>query len=196
MLQKNYFKILLSTVCLLNYSTVHGQFSPKSIRVSFANEALILPSWKIYQSPINPTLLIGIDTKIKSNKNWQTAKGIELGYFYQRSNESALMLDINYAKGYKIGRIQPMFLAAIGAKQILPYSEAFRLKDGQYEKSRAFGRTQLATKLGLGLAYALSEKVSISTDYKVMLSLPYSKNFPFSPHTFLGVGLRINLQKN
>jgi hypothetical protein len=196
MIQTKHLSRLISTIILLNFSNAYGQFSPKAIRFSFANEGIVLPSGRLYQSPIHPAFFIGIDTKVKNKNNWQTTRGLELGFYHHRLSENALMLDLRYSKGYKVGKFLPTFLAMLGIKQSMPVSEVYKLKDGQYEKVRAIGKTQFAPKLGIGLEYAANDRISFMTDYKIMLSLPYSNDLPFSPHTFLGVGIKLNLQNN
>lgn len=181
---------------LLSYAPIHAQFRPQALRFSVANEGSVLPSWRLYQSPIHPTFSVGIDTKTKSNHHWRRTFGLELGFFYHRQSENALMLDLTYIKGYQIGRFQPKFLVSLGYKHSLPVSEVYRLKDGQYTKAAFWGKAQFAPKIGIGLEYVVNDKISLTTDYKIMLSLPYSDAVPFSPHTFLGVGVKLKLKND
>ena len=177
---------------LLAPSLGYGQ---KTLRVAVLNEATTLPSLRILETPIHPGLTIGADFLVRRGKHWQTAIGTDLSFFHHRLSENALMLDATYALGYKFGfGLQPKFLAALGYKHTLAAGEVYELKNGSYEESNYLGKSQFNAKVGFGLEYALSEKYSLTTDYKTMLVQPYSQKIPFSLHTLLSVGMKVNFK--
>ena len=182
----------LATLLFLG-NKAYSQIGKKAIRISLANEAIALPSANPFSGPIHPTIFLGYDAKVKSKNHWQTAFGLDLGFFHQRLSENALMLDASYSKGYRIGPITPKFLFAIGYKHSMPAGEVYKFEDGEYTKATFLGKPQFNTKLGLGLEYAINQQYSLTADCRMMVALPYSEKLPFSAHTFTGLGLKINL---
>jgi hypothetical protein len=160
------------------------------------NESMSLPSWKLTKLPIHPTLNIGTDFRVKSGKHWQRSFGTDFYYYYQKSSEHALMLDATYRIGYKFNfGLQTNFTPALGYKHAILTGNKYELKDGKFEKTTHFGKPQGNLKLGLGLEYPLTDKYSLTSDYKAMFVAPQGDRIlPFSINTFLGVGLKINLQ--
>jgi hypothetical protein len=172
-------------------------YGQKSLRVSALNEATSLPSLRVLETPIHPGLTIGADFLVRRGRHWQKALGTEITFFHHRLSENALMLDATYALGYRFGfGLQPKFLAALGYKQTLAAGEVYELKNGAYEKAGYLGKAQFSAKVGFGLEYALNEKYSLTTDYRTMLVLPYSKIIPFALHTLLSVGMKVDLRNN
>ncbi len=172
-----------------------AQFSPKTVRVSFFNETLGLPSWKLTKLPINPAFSVGTDLRVRSGKHWQKAWGVDFYYYYQQSLEHALMLDASYRLGYRLPfSLQANLHTALGYKHAILAGQKYELKNGEYQRVTHFGKAQANIKLGLGLEYPLSKRYAITADYKTMVVAPFGDRIiPFSIHTFLGVGLKINL---
>ncbi len=187
---------LLTACLLLHFSTTHAQLRPKTLRVGFLNESMGLPTGIKTKLPIHPTVTIGTDFRVRSGKHWQRAFGADFYYYYQRSSEHALMLDASYRLGYKFNfGLQLNLTTALGYKHAILTGDKYKLIDGEYQKVSHWGKSQLNTKMGIGLEYPISEKYSITTDYKAMVVAPFGDRIlPFSLHTFLGVGLKINLQ--
>jgi Outer membrane protein beta-barrel domain len=171
-------------------SEVCAQVGLQTVRLSVANEATGLPSFKV----IHPTVNVGADFWVKSGKHWQKSLGLDLTYFYHRQSENALMVDVSYALGYRFGfGLQPKFTAAMGYKRSLPSGAAFDYQEGEYRKVTYTGASQFNTKLGLGLEYDLNPTYSLMADYKAMVALPYSRAIPFSLHTFVGLGVKMHI---
>lgn len=187
---------LLTACLLLHFSHTHAQLNPKILRVGFLNESMGLPSGKLTKLPIHPTVTIGTDFRIRSGKHWQRAFGADFYYYYQRSSEHALMLDASYRLGYKFNfGLQTNLTTALGYKHAFLTGDKYKLMDGEYRKVTHWGKSQFTTKLGIGLEYPISKKYSLTTDYKAMVVAPFGDRIlPFSLHTFLGVGVKINLQ--
>lgn len=179
---------------LLAPSLGYGQ---STLRIAALNEATSLPSLRMLETPIHPGFTIGADFLVKRGKHWQTAVGTDLSFFHHRLSENALMLDATYALGYRLPfGLQPKFLAALGYKHTLAAGEAYKLKNGSYEKVDYLGKPQFNAKIGFGLEYALNEKYSVTTEYKTMLVLPYSQKTPFALHTLLSMGMKVILKNN
>ncbi len=183
----------LATLLFLGNKEAYSQIGKKAIRISLANEAIALPNANPFSGPIHPALFLGYDAIVKSKNHWQTAFGFDLGFFHQRLSENALMLDATYSKGYRIGPITPKFLFGLGYKHSMPTSEVYKFEDGEYKKATFLGKPQFNTKLGFGLEYAINQQYSLMADCRMMVALPYSDLLPFSPHTFTGFGLKINI---
>lgn len=187
----------LLTVCLLLHcSTTNAQLTPQALRIGFLNESMGLPSVKLTKLPIHPTVTIGTDFRVRSRKHWQRAFGADFYYYYQQSSEHALMFDASYRLGYKFNfGLQTNLTAALGYKHAFLTGDKYKLIEGEYQKVTHWGKSQVTTKLGIGLEYPISEKYSLTTDYKAMVVAPFGDRIlPFSLHTFLGVGVKINLQ--
>ncbi len=184
-------KIILLFFFLVPYLS-HAQ---KNLRVSVLNEAVSMPTTGFLQTPIHPGLSIGTDFRVKSGEHWQKTLGADVSFFHHRLSENAVMLDVAYALGYKFGfGLQPKFLAAVGYKHSLAAGEVYELKNGSYEETTYLGKSQFNAKLGLGLEYALNERYSLMADYRTMVALPYSQKLPFSLHTLLSVGMKVNFK--
>lgn len=178
-------------------SPSYAQVKPKTLRVSFLNQTIGLPSRKLTQLPIHPTLNIGTDFRVKTGKHWQRSLGIDAYYYYQRAFEQAFMLDATYRLGYKCSfGLQTNLTTAIGYKHAVLLGDKYQLVDGEFQEVSHFGKAQFNTKIGLGLEYPITETYTITTDYKVMAVAPFGDRIlPFSVNTFLGAGLKINLKK-
>lgn len=188
------FGILISVSLLLSFSET---FSQKNIRVSVLNESISLPSLKVTKPPFHPTLNIGTDLREKGGKHWKRTFGADAYYYYHKQIEHAIMLDASYRIGYqfKFG-LKPYFSTALGYKHAILTGEKYELKNGEYQKSNHLGKAQANLKLGFGFEYPISEKYSLMTEYKIMTSYPSGGMFvPFNLNTFLGAGLKINLDK-
>jgi hypothetical protein len=187
---------LLTACLLLHFSGTYAQLNPKTLRVGFLNESMGLPSGKLTKLPIHPTINVGTDFRVRSGKHWQRAFGTDFYYYYQRSSEHALMLDASYRLGYKFNfGLQTNLTAALGYKHAILTGDKYKLRDGEYHEVTHWGKSQFTTKLGIGMEYPISEKYSLTTDYKAMVAAPFGDRIlPFSLHTFLGVGVKINLQ--
>lgn len=188
------FGILIGAFLLLS---IPESFSQKNIRVSVLNESISLPSLQLTKPPFHPTLNIGTDLREKGGKHWKRTFGVDAYYYYHKQIEHAIMLDASYRIGYqfKFG-LKPYFSTALGYKHAILTGEKYELKDGEYQKSTHLGKAQANLKLGFGLEYPISEKYSLMTDYKFMTSFPSGGMFvPFNLNTFLGAGLKINLDK-
>lgn len=186
---------LIVSCLILNCTSIQAQIKPKTLRVGLLNQSFSLPSWELTKLPIHPTVNVGSEFRIKQGKHWRRTFGADFYYYYQKSTEHALMLDATYRLGYqfKFGLIAN-FTTALGYKHAILTSTKYKLNDGVFEEKTHFGKPQGNVKLGLGLEYPLSEKYSLTTDYKVMAVAPFGDRIlPFSVNTFLGVGLKINL---
>jgi hypothetical protein len=167
----------------------------KNLKVSLINEAVSLPMLRVLQTPIHPGVSIGTDFLVKSRNHWQSTLGADFAFFHHRLSENAVMLDATYALGYRFGfGLQPKLMAALGYKHTLAAGEVYALENGVYEKVTYWGKAQFNAKVGFGLEYALNKKYSLTTDYKTMLVLPYSQKLPFSLHTLLSAGIKVNLK--
>ncbi|PWJ55539.1 hypothetical protein CLV98_11315 [Dyadobacter jejuensis] len=168
----------------------------KNLKVSFTNEAISLPTIKALQTPIHPGIKVGSDFIVKGKNNWKQTVGADLSFFHHRLSENALMLDATYAIGYKFRfGLQPKFLSSLGYKHSLPVSEVYKLDNGVYKKASFFGKSQVNAKIGLGLEYPVNKKLSITADYQTMVAMPYSQKLPFSLHTFLSMGIKVNFKQ-
>lgn len=185
---------LAACLLLLSSSDSFSQFKPQTLRVSMANEATALPSFRLTQAPLHPAFLIGTEFWVKSRKQWQQSLGADFTFYYHRLSEKALMLDAVYALGYqfKFG-LQTKLLTGIGYKHSVLSGDVYRFDNGQYAKAMHWGKSQMNIKLGLGLEYPLNPKFSLTSEYKIMAVVPYSNFIPFSAHTFFGIGLKVKL---
>lgn len=189
---------MLMLLILLNHSQSYAQFKPKTLRLSFANEMASLPSFRLLKFPVHPAFNAGTDFRVKSGKHWQKAVGVDAYYYHHRLAEHAIMLDASYRLGYRFNfGLQVNLLTALGYKHTILPGDKYGLKEGEYKKARHFGKPMANAKVGLGLEYPLSEKYSVTTDYKVMLAGPSGNIYiPFAINTFLGAGLKIKLENN
>ncbi|MPR37235.1 hypothetical protein [Salmonirosea aquatica] len=186
--------IVRISLLLFLFFPARGQ-APRNLKVSVLNEATSLPTLNALPRPLHPGLTIGSDFLVSSRNHWQSTLGADLSFFHHRLSENALMLDATYGLGYRFGfGLQPRFLAALGYKHTLAAGEVYELRNGGYEKAAYWGKSQFNARVGFGLQYALNKKYSLTTDYKTMVALPYSKKIAFSLHTLLSVGIEVNLQ--
>lgn len=190
----NLLSMALLVLCQLNSLKVWSQ---KALRLSFLNQATSLPSLKLTQLPIHPTINIGADFRERGNKHWKRTLGADVYYYYQELAEHAIMLDASYRLGYQFNfGLRLNLQTALGYKHAIVSGDTYKLIDGTYKKANHFGKPQGNMKVGFGLEYPISEKYSIITDYKVMVAGPSGGIFlPASIHTFLGAGLIIKLKK-
>lgn len=180
--------------CQATFSQLH--FRPKTFRASFYNEATTLPTMHLVRLPIHPCITLGTDLWLKSGEHWHRSAGADLSFYHHRLNENAVMLDAIYNIGYAFGfGLQPKLIAAIGYKHAFAPSESYTFKNGEYQQETNWGTSHVNLKLGFGLEYPLTEKFCITSDYKFMVDAPYSESIPFSTHTFIGVGLKMKIDK-
>lgn len=195
MIKANLIGLKILVVILLSAIQLQAQIQPKNLRIGFLNETSSLPSTRLIRLPIHPTFNIATDLRVRSGKHWQRAFGMEAYYYYHRKVEHAIMLDASYRIGYQFNfGLQLNLTTALGYKHAILPSQKYEWKNGEYQPTTHWGKAQLNTKLGMGLEYPISEKYSITTDYKVMVAAPSGDIFiPFSIHTFLGTGLKIKI---
>jgi hypothetical protein len=188
--------LLLGLFLLLWASTLSAQLRPQTLRLAIANQTTGLPSLQIDLSPFHPTLNVGTDLRVRSGKHWQRILGLDFYYYYHRTQEHALMLDVSYRSGYRFGSgLQTNVYTALGYKHAILSGEKFRLENGEYQRASHWGKPQFNTKLGLGMEYPLSERTNLMADYKIMIAYPTGAFFvPFSLQNFFGLGLNFRLQ--
>ncbi len=189
---------MLILFVLLDHSRSYAQLRPETLRFSVASETTSLPSFRLLKRPVHPAFNVGADFRVKSGKHWQKSLGADVYYYYHRLAEHAIMLDASYRLGYRFNfGLQVNLLTALGYKHTILPGDKYELKDGEYQKARHFGKPMANVKMGLGLEYPLSEKYSVTTDYKVMLAAPSGNIYiPFALNNFFGAGLKIKLENN
>lgn len=190
-------KLVLGFLTAFLVLSVSDSFSQKNIRVGVMNETISLPSIKLTKPPFHPTLNVGIDLREKGGMHWKRTFGADVYYFYHRQIEHAIMLDASYRIGYQFNfGLKPYFSTALGYKHAILSGETYKIIDEEYQRKSHLGKPQANLKLGFGLEYTISPKYTAMADYKIMASYPSGGIFvPINLNTFLGVGLKINLEK-
>jgi hypothetical protein len=176
----------------------HAQVKPKAIRVMALSEATTMPTYKVVKLPFHAGVLIGADLWTKSGAHWQQAFGVDLSYYYHRFYEHAIMIDGLYTLGYKFNfGLQVNLPISIGYKHSILTGEVYKLENGSYKEIYDLGKAQFNGKLGIGLEFPVTDKLSIRADYRYMVALPYmpEKDMPFSLHSLFGLGCTIKLEK-
>lgn len=189
--QQHYWLLLL-----LLPSWSGAQSLVKAVDISVLNEAVTIPSHRIVQPPIHPGLRLGATLWTQAKGHWQNDLGAELSYYYHEWFEHALLVNGCYSIGYAFEMgLQPKFEVAAGYKQSFLSDEAvFRFEKGQYEPVILAGKAQLNLQVGLGLEYALTERWSLSLDYRAMAVYPYApqKGLAAISHSLLALGLEFH----
>lgn len=185
---------LVSILLLATNQEGFSQIKLRTLRASFYNEALSLPTIRLLRAPIHPTITVGTDFWVKSGKHWQQSLGSDLTFYHHRLSENALIVDGIYSFGYKFGfGLQAKLIGGIGYKHSFVAGEVYKFEDGEYKKAINWGTSHFNVKVGLGFEFPLNEKFSATADYKFMIATPYSEALSFSTHTFIGVGFKIYL---
>ena len=83
-----------------------------------------------------------------------------------------------------------------GYKHSVLTGQTYVLENGEYKAKKHPGHPQGNFKIGFGLAYPVTDKISLTADYLGMIAVLYApdKEMPFSAHAFLRIGTTINLQ--
>jgi hypothetical protein len=132
---------------------------------------------------------------VKDQTSWYKSFGVEVGYYYHELYEHAIMLDGIYKFGYTFNfKLRANLTGALGYKHSILSGDTYVLKSGGgYTAQQHPGKSQVNTKIGFGLAYPVTNKVSVTADYQGMIAIPYSpdQGMPFSTHALLKVGTTI-----
>jgi len=196
---KQIFKLILAAVFLINTSQaiVYSQWRPKTLNVAFVSESVSIPFGQIVTDPVHPGVIIGTDLHVKDQTRWYRSFGVDAGYYYHRLYEHAIMLDAVYKFGYTFGfKLRINLIGALGYKHSILTGKTYVLENGEYKAKQHPGQPQGNIKIGLGLEYPVSERISLISEYLGMISAPYSpdKEMPFSTHAFLKIGAAIKFQ--
>ncbi len=191
-----FLTIAIAVVLLLNTEVCNAQIQPKALRVSLISEATTLPTYKVVKSPVHPGIMIGADFRTKQGKHWSNTLGVDLGYYYHKAYEHAVMLDGVYTLGYRFNfGLQINLLTCLGYKHSVLAGEVYKFEEGEYKKATHWGKAQFNGKLGLGLEFPINNKFSIGVNNRYVVALPYApkKGMPFSIHSIFAVGVKMNL---
>ena len=195
---KNNLKIIFAViiVMIIGQTNVYSQLKPRTLKVAFVSESVSIPFGQIVISPVHPGVSVGTDLWVKDQTSWYKSFGVEASYYYHELYEHAIMLDAVYNFGYTFGfKLQTNLIGALGYKHSILTGDTYVLKNGEYKAKKHLGKPQVNAKIGLGLAYPISERISITCDYMGMIALPYSpeQEMPFATHTLLRIGTKIKL---
>lgn len=164
----------------------------KNLRFSIGSEAVSLPTWKLVQLPIHPSITAGADLWQKQGNHWQQSLGPELTYYYHEHYEHALLLNGAWRLGYRFGfGLQLNFVANVGYKHSILTGPVYEFKDGSYTASHDTGKPQVNVQLGAGLQFPLGKKIAFSVENKYMVAAPYAPGLglPFSLHNLFSAGI-------
>jgi len=193
---KQFLKVILvaMVIIIIAQSKVYSQWKPQNLQVAFLSESVSVPFGQIVTSPVHPGVSVGTDLHVKDQTSWYRSFGVEAGYYYHELYEHAIMLDGVYKFGYTFGfKLRANLTGALGYKHSILSGDTYYLKSGEYVEKQHPGKSQVNTKIGFGLAYPVTNKVSITADYLGMIAIPYSpdQGMPFSTHALLKVGTTI-----
>ena len=187
--------ITLGIIHFASPSKTFGQLRPQNLRVAFYNEAIAVPSLKVLNKPLHPTLNIGSDFMVKYRKHFHQSLGMDAYMYHHKTKENAIMLDATYRFGYHFNcGLQVNLISALGFKHASLTGEKFEQNEtGAYEQVSYSGKSMANLKLGAGLAYPISPRYLAFINYKTMLSGPSGGIFiPFDMQTFFGGGIQFN----
>lgn len=193
---KQFLKVILAAtaIILVAQIKVYSQWKPRSLNVAFISESVSVPFGQIVTNPVHPGVSVGTDLMVKDQTSWYRSFGVEAGYYYHELYEHAIMLDGVYKFGYTFKfKLRANLTGALGYKHSILSGDTYVLKSGTYTAQQHPGKSQVNTKIGFGLTYPLTNKVSVTTDYLGMIAIPYSpdQGMPFSTHALLKVGTTI-----
>ena len=194
MKNQQYIKVIFATISLLvvAQNQVHSQCKPKSLNIAVISESISVPFSQLTVNPIHPGVSIGTDLIVKDSTSWYKSFGIEAGYFYHKTFEHAIMLDLVYNLGYTFNfKLRTNLIGAVGYKHSILSGSTFVLEDGEYVKKTHFGTPQANFRIGLGLEYPVSDKISATANYNGIIPMPGILGNPFSLQTLIKVGTKI-----
>ena len=180
---------------IIAQTQVYSQWNPKTLNVAFISESVSVPFGQIVTNPVHPGVSVGTDLMVKDQTSWYRSFGVEAGYYYHELYEHAIMLDGIYKFGYTFNfKLRANLTGALGYKHSILSGDTYVLKSGTYTAQQHPGKSQVNTKIGFGLAYPVTNKVSLTADYQGMIAIPYApeKEMPFSTHALLKIGTVIN----
>ena len=191
-------KVMLAAIILsiIAQAGVYAQWKPKTLNVALVSESVSIPFGQFVVNPIHPGLSVGTDLCVKDQTSWYRSFGVEAGYYYHRLYEHAIMLDAVGKFGYTFNfKLRTNLIGALGYKHSILTGKTYVLENGEYKAKMHPGKPQVNAKIGLGLEYPITNKISITADYLGMVALPYSpdQGMPYSIHTLLRMGTRIIL---
>ncbi len=192
-------KIVITSVILIIFAQqgIYSQWKPKTITITFLSESVSLPFGQIVTSPVHPGISVGADLWVKEQTPWYRSLGVEAGYYYHELYEHAIMLDAVYCFGYTFGfKLRINLIGSMGYKHSILSGETYFFENGEYKARQHPGKPQFNTKIGTGLAYPVTNRISLTADYLGMIAIPYSpdQGMPFATHAFLRAGVKIKLQ--
>ena len=196
----NYFRYGIALLLSYLFAPIRAQsqLTPKTLRFGFYNEAIALPSAKIWKTPIHPTIGIGSDFRTKRGKHFHRSFGADVYLYKHQTLETAAMLDATYQFGYHFkGGLEINLQTSLGYKHALLSGDKYQQNDdGTYEPVKYAGKSMANLKIGTGLAYPISIKYKAFVNYQTMVSGPSGGIFlPVIIQTFLGVGIQMSLSQ-
>ena len=192
---KSILAIAIISTCF--HAAGYSQWKPKTLNVALVSESISIPFVQFVPTAAHPGFAIGTDLWTMDKTSWHQSFGIEAGYFYHRTFEHAVMLDAVYNLGYTFSfKLRPNFIAAVGYKHSILSGNTFVLEDGVYVKKTHLGVPQVNFKIGFGLEYPITDKYRITANYIGSVPVPGINGNPFSLHTLIQIGTKIDLQSN
>ncbi len=182
---------------LLFQSQLFAQGICKSVQISALHEMVAIPYGQVFLKPIHPGIALGTELWVKAETKWYQSLGVDASYYYHQLYEHALMLDAVYNIGYTLPfKLRLKTMGALGYKHSILTGDTYVLENGSYKKKQHPGQAQINAKIGFGLSYPISQKISLSGDYMGMLAFPYSPDLgmPFATHALIRLGVKMNLQ--
>lgn len=171
-----------------------AQWGLQQLRFSVLHESQSLPGAAAFQPPYRPGVQAGLDVWVRQSKHWQQSAGADLTYYYQPLAEHALLLNLNYRFGVRIGsRLGIHLLAGAGYKHSILPGPVYQEENGSYERKTHWGTPQFNVKTGIGLSMQVHPRLTLLAEYSFVLAT-HPGLFPFSPHSLVALGGVYQLQ--
>ena len=171
----------------------YSQLNPKTLNVALVSESISIPFAQFVPTAAHPGFAIGTDLWVNDKTSWHKSLGVEAGYFYHRTFEHAVMLDAVYNLGYTFNfKLRTNFITSVGYKHSILSGSTYVLEDGEYLKKTHLGVPQFNFKIGFGLEYPITDRYGITANYIGSVPVPGINGNPFSLHTLIQVGTKIN----
>jgi len=167
-------------------------------RLSFAatTEAIGLPFTNYF--PIHPGF--EVEATFKRTEKTKSIRSLNatLGFFHHRKLETAVYLGGEYQYTYKLfqDRLGIDLPAGLGYLHSFYPSELYeQTETGAFESISQIGRAHLYFNVGIGLSYLGNEKIQPFIRQELMLETFFANGLPIIPHSFLKIGININISK-
>lgn len=189
--------ILVTIVCILlvhsGSQAMFGQIN-RQLSLTAMNESIAFPFTSYSQ--FHPGFELGFSIRTREKEHSIRQLNVYAGWFLHQHMENNFFLRGEYSYKLKMGKaFTAGFYGGVGYMHAFYPGTLYEIDEatGEIDPSRQFGRPRALISAGLQLSYRTAVGIEPFVKQEFGIETPFANGIPLMPHSFLKLGININL---